>query len=102
MRKMSRKGQTIGIQALAAIAIILVVAGITVGFGGKILSDIDTSLEDGDVNTTTQAQNVLGNYSAGLLNLSSNVGTLGTIIIAAVIIGVVATAFIVRSGNGRL
>lgn len=87
------------VQMLGAIAILLVVAAVTVGFGGKIMSDLDTSLDDGNVNTTSDAQNVIGNYSSGLLNLSNNVGTLGTIIIASIIIGVVAVAFVTRSGG---
>lgn len=61
-----------------------------------MLNDIDAGFTAG----STESQ-IVGNFTAGLLNLSNNVGTLGTILIAAVIIGVVATAFVVR-GGGRL
>ncbi len=88
----------VAISDLAPIAIILVVAAVATGFGAKVLSDIDAGFTAG----STESQ-IVGNFTDGLLNLSNNVGTLGTILIAAVIIGVVATAFVVQgNGSGRL
>ena len=91
----SRRG--LGISDLPTTAIFFVVAALVIGFGTDILADINTGFAQG-----TGADQVLENWTTGMINLSANAGSLGQIVIAAVIISVVAGAFLVGAGKPSL
>ena len=75
-----------GLGGLITGAITIVVAAIVVGFGARVLDNVNDGL-------TGTALAAVDNGTQGLANLSSYFGTLGTIIAAAVIIAVLVGAF---------
>ena len=79
----------VSIGELSAIALTFVVITLIVGYGTSVLADAKGGVTDTNANTT------IDNGVTGLSNMSSKFGTLGTIIIASVIIGVIATAFVI-------
>ena len=89
---------------LPALAVLFVVSALVIGFGTDIISDVQTTLEDplsgGADNTTNAAEQVLENWTTGMIGLSANAGSLGQITIAGVIIALVAGAFLMGRGNG--
>ena len=89
------RGQ-VGINMLVGLAIGLVVVGLVLGFGSLILGDVQATMTE---NTTEY--NATGNALTGLLNLSAQLGNVGTIAAAVVIIGLIVVGFAVFSRGGR-
>jgi ABC-type antimicrobial peptide transport system permease subunit len=85
--KLSRKALTIA--EIGPIAIILVVAGIALGSGAQVLGNISTSLTAG-----SNARLAVDNTSLGLGQLAYWMPTIGLVVAAAIIIGVVFSAFV--------
>jgi len=94
----NKKGRT-GIDVLGIIAISFVVAGITLTIGSKVVSDVQSNLETGQVNASCAAYGTGCNYTDPVLaitNLSNGLGSIaeqlpliGTIIGLAIIVGFV-------------
>ncbi len=80
-------------QDIAAIALVFVVAGISLGIGAEVLDNIKQTSTDAVANGT------LDNTSLGMLELSSWMPTIGLVIAAAIIIGVIFTAFMPGRGG---
>ena len=93
--KKTKKGQ-IGINAIPAIALSLVLGGLVVGFGALILGNI----EDGMTAASTEALAV-GNATEGLGNMAEQFPNIGLIAAAVVIIGLLVIGFGKFSGGGR-
>lgn len=83
------------LEDLAPAAIALVVTGITVAIGVTILTNFMSTLT-----VNTYASNATNNSIIGISNLSSWFSQIGTIIAAAVIIGLVVSAFYVFKPSG--
>jgi len=83
---MGRKGLRLG--DLATIAIIFVVAGIALGIGADVLNDVQTSV------TTGIPSRAVANVSEGIAELAKWMPTIGLVIAAALIIGIVFTSFV--------
>jgi len=81
-------------QQIAAIALVFVIAGIALGIGSQVLSDIKADVTD------ATAQHAIENASLGLLELAGWMPTIGLVIAAAIIIGVIFSAF--APGRGGL
>lgn len=81
LKPMSKKG--FSINALLPIAMVFIVVGIAVSFGLSILGDVRSSFTSGtaEYNATTQTVQAVGKFPAKL-------GILATVVIAAILIGV--------------
>ena|SRR3990167_570814 len=94
------------LQDLPGLAVLFVVTALVIGFGTDIVGDVQTTLEDplsgGADNTTNAAEQVLENWTSGMISLSANAGSLGSIVIAGVIIAIVSAAFLIGKGNGNV
>jgi hypothetical protein len=77
---------TLGDAAAMALAFVLFV--IVVSVGGSVLAGIQSSQTAGSV-----AANATGAGLTGITNLAAQSGTIGTVIGAAVLIGIVLSAF---------
>ena len=86
--KEEKKIALLDVGDLVGLAIIVVVAGITVGYGLNILANIRTGFTANslEANATLDAQ-------TGLANLADNFPTIGLILAAAVIIGILVRSF---------
>ncbi len=78
----------LSIADIGPIAVILVVAGISIGIGAQVLGNISTTLTAG-----TQARLAVDNTTLGLGALASWMPTIGLVVAAAIIIGVVFSSF---------
>ena len=74
----------------AGMALAFVLFVICVSVGGSVLAGIQTSQT-----TNSVAYNATGYGLTGITNLANQSGTIGTVIGAAVLIGIVLTAFYV-------
>jgi type II secretory pathway component PulF len=83
----NKKG-TYRLQDLAPLAVIFVVAAIVLGFGAKVLDEIDDEFTD----NTTQ-WNVVQNGTYALNKMGKWLPTLAIVVVAALIISVVVSAF---------
>jgi len=84
--KLGKKGLRLG--DLATIAIIFVVAGIALGIGADVLNDVQSSV------TTGIPSRAVANVSEGVAELAKWMPTIGLVIAAALIIGIVFTSFV--------
>lgn len=100
---MKKKGQQkVTLGALVGIVTVLAVAVLVMTFGTDVTENVrqDFEAEDGGfgcaqfgANCTGAAYNVSSNGLTGLLNVSGQLGNIGTVIGAAVIIGILVAAF---------
>ena len=88
--KLNKKGYSL--QELSPLAITFVVAAIVMGFGAKVLSDMATDFNEGNANTST-AWAITQNGTEAVNTIGKYLPTLALIIVAALIIGVVISAF---------
>ena len=79
--KMSKKG--FNINALLPIALVFVVTGIAVGFGLNILSDVRDDFTGGSQEELAANQTI-----AAVAKFPAKMGILATVVVAAVLIGV--------------
>ncbi len=100
INKMNKKGQ-LGIQSLGAVAIILIVAAIIIAIGAEILDNVQTQIE-GDTTggdslvcglNGTAAYNATCGGLAGANTFGDWLDTIALIIVAAIVIGIIATSF---------
>lgn len=91
MERRNKKGQ-MGIGVLVGVAVTFVVVIVVLAFGQNILSDIK-----GDFVTNSLEYNATGDGQLALSNISEKTPLLGTIIVASIIIGILVTAFVIRS-----
>lgn len=86
MRK--KKGQAFGLGSLLTVVIIFVIAGLLAVFSLDILEDTqDDMTEDG------AAYNASSEAISGIAKIPEKLPTLGNVVIAAIIIGVLLAAF---------
>jgi len=78
-------------QQLAAIALVFVIGGITLGIGSQILADMRSKLDGGESDNNANA--TINETMIGLLELAGWMPTIGLVIAAAIIIGVIFSAF---------
>jgi len=71
---------------LPIIAVAIVVGVIVLGFGAKILDQIDDDM-------TGTSASIVANGTSALDKVGKQLPTLGLVIVAALIIGIVATSF---------
>jgi len=76
---------------LLSIGLVFVVTGITLAFGLDITSDVQA-----DMTVNSAEYNATANTILGVSNLTAKLPTLATVVIAAVIIGVLVSAFAFR------
>ena len=80
------------IQDILPISFTLVVAGIGIAYGLDVSSDVRD-----DMTANTLEYNATTDMMTGVSNISAKFPTLGTIIVAAIIIGVLVTYLFVRA-----
>jgi len=90
--KTGKKGLRLG--DLSTIAIVFVVAGIALGIGAEVLNDIYTSVNDTSTGVHNIASLAVRNTSEGIAELAKWMPTIGLVIAAALIIGIVFTSFV--------
>ena len=88
-----KKG-AISLGEAAAMALAFVLFVVVTSVGGQVLAGVQSSQTSGSA-----AYNITGYGLTGLINLGNQSGTLGTIIGAAVIIGILLTAFYMTKGQ---
>ena len=76
-----------GLQDLAPIAILFVVAGVTIGIGADILAEIEVDV------ASSEASNAINNSTAGLSELASWLDTIALVMAAALVLGVIFYSF---------
>ena len=76
------------VSALGTLAIILVVAAIVIAMGGQILDDIQD-----EFTPDTYAYNATSGGLEGIQTFSEWLDTVSLILVAAVVIGIIATSF---------
>jgi len=77
---------------LAPVAIIFVIAGIALGIGAQVLSQVQTGVSAGEPTYAIQ------NATAGIGKLAVWMPTIGLVIAAALIIGIVFSSFMGGKG----
>jgi len=98
--KSNKHGQ-VGIQSLGALAIVLIVAAIVIAVGAEILDNVQSNIVADETNGDTFACGYNGtaafNATCGGLGGAETFGswldTIALIIVAAVVIGIIATSF---------
>ena len=89
MKKMfSKLGQTFGLASLLTVVIIFVIAGLLAVFSLDILEDTQD-----DMTTNGAAYNASNDAIDGVAKIPDKMPTLGNVVIAAIIIGVLLSAF---------
>ena len=78
----------------AGMALAFVLFVVVVSVGGQVLAGVQSSQTSGSV-----AYNATGYGLTGITNLANQSGTIGTIIGAAILIGIILTAFYVGKSN---
>jgi len=76
------------LQDLATVAVTFVIAGIALGIGAEVLDEVEQDVTDGSI-----ASLAVNNSSLGIGELSSWMPTIGLVIAAAMIIGIIFTSF---------
>ena len=94
--KMNNKGQyTVG--ALGSLAIVLVVAAIIIAVGAEIIADVGTEIADDSGYVCGTSGDVAFNVTCegldGVAVFGEWLDTIALIIVAAVVIGIIATSF---------
>ena len=84
----NKKGQAFGLGTLLSVVLIFVVAGLLSVFSLDILEDTQT-----DMTTNGAAYNATTHVIEGVAKVPSKMPTLGNVVIAAIIIGVLLAAF---------
>lgn len=85
---MRKKGQTFGLGALLTVVIIFVIAGLLAVFSLDILEDTRD-----DMTANGAAYNASDDAIDGVAKIPDKMPTLGNVVIAAIIIGVLLAAF---------
>ena len=73
---------------LANVAIIFVIAGIALGIGAEVLDDLSQGVSNPSI-----AQRAVQNTSEGIEELASWLPTIGLVIAAALVIGIIFASF---------
>lgn len=79
----SKKGQSIGLGSLAGLAVVLVIAVITIAMGSKVTDQVGSGL-------TGAAKNATDFGLTSLNTFSSNLPTVALIVVAVVILGLIS------------
>jgi len=87
----NKLGLTVG--DLATIALVFVVAGISLGIGANVLSDIQASVNETEGGVGERGTLATQNVTEGISELASWMPTIGLVIAAAIIIGVIFSSF---------
>jgi len=90
----SKVGQAVTLQNLGMVVLALVVGGLIATYGGDIVSDINA-----DQTANSAARNISGNTLTGILNFTGQLGNVGTVLGAALIITVLIGAFMFFRGR---
>lgn len=90
MTKIGKKGQEVNFFTIVGIIGLFIVAVLFLTFGSDVVADVNA-----DQTANSAAANVSTNGLTGLINLSGQFGNVGTVIGAALIIGVLITGFVV-------
>jgi len=92
----NKKG-AIGVQSLGALAIVLMVAAIIIAVGAEILTDVQGEMSGASGYTCGTSGSAGFNATCGGLDGANTFGdwldTIALIIVAAVVIGIIATSF---------
>ncbi len=92
----NKKG-ALGIQSLGAVAIILIVAAIIIAIGAEILEDVQGEMTGASGYTCGLSGSAAYNSTCGGLEGANTFGdwldTIALIIVAAIVIGIIATSF---------
>jgi uncharacterized membrane protein AbrB (regulator of aidB expression) len=94
-QELKEKEANFRIGDLVGIGITLVVVGVVLSFGAKINSSIQDDFTDGSTE-----DNVVSNSSEGLATLADNLPLIATIVVAAVVVGIIITYMAGRIGGG--
>ena len=87
-----KKGQTVNLQNLPLLAGLFIASVITISIGGEILQKI----ADGQTAGSTSEQ-ISYNGSAGMLEMANFFPTIGLVIGAAVVIGIVLATLVLKN-----
>lgn len=87
LAKDQKKG--LGLGDMSSMAIMLVVTVIVVSFGITIVANVQSSQT-----VNSAAYNASGQGITGLTTFASNIPTLAIVIVGAIVIGILATAFV--------
>jgi len=79
------------IQDILPIALTLVIAGIGITFGLDVMEDVK-----GDMTADTAAYNATGQAISGVAKIPEKMGLIATVVVAAIIIGVLVRYLMVR------
>lgn len=78
----------VGFRDLASIAIIFVIAGVALGIGAQVLEKVS-----GQIGGTSTAAMAVNNSTEGINELAQWMPTIGLVIAAAMIIGIIFSSF---------
>jgi len=73
---------------LPTVAVLFVVAGIALGIGAQILGKIQTGMTSGSIEAAA-----VGNATEGISQVAQWMPTIGLVVAAAIVIGIVFAAF---------
>ena len=88
---MNKTEREFTIQDVMPVAVIFVVAAITIGYGASVLSSVQATQT-----ANSYAYNATGYGLQSVNTVASNLPLIATIIVAAIIIGILVTYLIVR------
>ena len=86
--KKKKKKAQLGIGQIATVAIVLVVAGITIALGLQVMGDVQ-----GDLTPDSSEYNATGSAIEGTGSLADKLPLIGTVVGAVIVIGLIASAF---------
>lgn len=86
------------LQDLWPVALVFIVVGIGVAYGLDVLTDVKADFNtDGNTSTTTVEENATQDAIDAVAKFPEKMGILATVIIAAIVIGVLVKAFMTSS-----
>lgn len=88
MNKINRKGQQLNLGSLLTVGITLVVVGVALAFGLQVMGDIKA-----DMTANSAEANATGDAITGVSKLTGKLPTIGLVVAAVIIVGLLVSAF---------
>lgn len=88
MKAKRQMGAVAGVSTLVSLGIVLVVYGIVTSFGADVVSDVQD-----DFTANSYEYNISNDALEGIATTSEKLPTISSVAVAAIIIGIILTAF---------
>jgi len=86
--QINKKGQALNLGSLLTVGITLVVVGVALAFGLQVMGDIKS-----DMTANSAEANATGDAITGVSKLTGKLPTIGLVVAAVIIVGLLVSAF---------